>query len=328
MKKVLFTILISLLMGAIHGQQMPMFTQYMHNPYLMNPAATGSTINTQAMLGYRNQWTGFDGAPQTFYFSMHGALGSVKSNQRRRPRNGRGQAASVGNYHSVGGYVFTDKTGPMSHSGVYGSYAYHLEIDAGVHLSMGVFIGGLQYRLNADEIQLANNSNDLDEALGTGIQSQFMPDASLGIYLHSENYFVGLSSRQILQNKFKFNDLMPDKYSRLVNHVYFTAGYNLAVDRNWTLQPSTLVKYSQPADLQLDINLKAIYNEMFWGGLSYRTNESISALLGMNIQESLSLGYSYDYGIGDIGALHSGSHEIVLGYILNQSSSRYRRHRK
>ena len=310
------------------GQQMPMFTQYMHNPYVLNPAAAGNSIDTEAMLGYRNQWTGFEGAPKTYYLSMHGAIGSVKTRKNRSPRSGRGQKASLGHYHSVGGYAFVDQTGPISHSGIYLSYAYHLEIDAGMHLSMGVFAGGLQYVLDADEIRLANNSNDLDEALGEGRQAEFLPDASLGLYLHSSEFFVGLSARQILQNKFQFNDLIEDKYSKLVNHLYLTAGYNIQVNRNWMVQPSTMVKYSQAADVQVDLNVKAVYNEMMWAGISYRNSESISGLLGFTLQESLTLGYSYDYGIKEIGNLHSGSHEIILGYTFEGNSSRYKRRRR
>ncbi len=323
--------LILMLLGTIlsaTGQQMPMFTQYMHNPYVLNPAAAGETINTQAMLGYRNQWTGFEGAPKTYYFSMHGALGDVKTRKNRSPRSGRGQAASLGHYHSVGGYAFVDQTGPISHSGVYLSYAYHLEINAGMHLSMGFFAGGLQYVLDADEIRLANNSNDLDQALGEGRQAEFLPDASLGVYLHSSEFFLGLSARQILQNKFQFNDLIEDKYSKLVNHLYLTAGYNFQVTREWVVQPSTLLKYSQPSELQMDLNVKAIYNQMMWAGISYRSGESFSGLLGFTLQESLTLGYSYDYGIRDIGSLHSGSHEIILGYTFEGNSSRYRRRRR
>lgn len=110
---------------------MPMFTQYVHNPYVLNPAAGGTTINTEAMIGYRNQWSGFEGAPKTFYFSMHGALGSVNQRTKRTHSNDSRQARSLGSYHGVGGYIFTDNTGPISHSGLYASYAYHLEIDAG-----------------------------------------------------------------------------------------------------------------------------------------------------------------------------------------------------
>jgi len=328
MNKYFLSFLILLSVSGLGAQQMPMFTQYMHNPYVLNPAAGGATINTKAMIGYRNQWTGFDGAPKTFYFSMDGALGPVKNRSIRTSRSGRGQARSIGSYHGVGGYIFKDKTGPISHSGLYLSYAYHLEINAGVHVSLGAFLGGLQYSLNTDEIRLANNSNDLDNALGTGTQTQFMPDASLGVYLHTKQYFLGITARQILQTKFKFNDLLQDKYSKLVNHIYFTAGYNFNLDRKWTLQPSTLVKYSQPAEIQVDINLKAIYEEMLWGGFSYRTNESIAALLGLYIQESFSVGYSYDFGIKEIGRLHSGSHEIVLGYLFDQSSSRVRKRKR
>ena len=295
-----------------------MFTQYMFNPYILNPAAGGAYLDTEAMIGYRNQWTGFEDAPKTMYFTMHGTFGQAKRRVRRGPRRGSRSSRSMGNYHSVGGNVFNDVTGPTSHSGLYLSYAYHIELDAGVHLSLGTYLGVLQYALDTDKIVLADNSNDLDNALGTGRQTEFLPDAALGMYLHSKDYFLGLSLRQLLQNKFNYNELIEDKYSQLRNHYYLTGGYNFVLDRDWTIQPSTLVKYSEPADVQVDVNLKVIYQNMFWGGLSYRTKESVSALLGVTLQESISLGYSYDYGIDQIGKYHGGSHEIVLGYRITQ----------
>ena len=48
-----------------------------------------------------------------------------------------------------------------------------------------------------------------------------------------------------------------------------------------------------------------------WGGVSYRVDEGISLLAGMNINEDLRLGLAYDMTV--LNEL-SNSFEIMLGY--------------
>src|SRR5210317_1001789 len=57
-----------------NAQQDPMYTQYMFNTQTINPAYAGTWEAVGFMLLGRNQWTGFDGAPETYSFSVQAPL--------------------------------------------------------------------------------------------------------------------------------------------------------------------------------------------------------------------------------------------------------------
>ena len=61
----------------------------------------------------------------------------------------------------------------------------------------------------------------------------------------------------------------------------------------------------------MDLNAKVIYQKKFFAGASYRFGESVVAMLGVDIN-NLTLGYSYDITLTDIGKYSYGSHEIML----------------
>ena len=75
-KRLLFSgaILMGIVMGAV-AQQKPVYTQYVLNNYIINPAITGIENYTDVKLSYRNQWTGINGSPVTTYLSIQGPVG-------------------------------------------------------------------------------------------------------------------------------------------------------------------------------------------------------------------------------------------------------------
>ena len=61
MIKIKFPILLSLffMATALTAQQFPVYTQYVFNEYMMNPAVAGTMDYVPVRLSYRDQWTGF-----------------------------------------------------------------------------------------------------------------------------------------------------------------------------------------------------------------------------------------------------------------------------
>jgi type IX secretion system PorP/SprF family membrane protein len=57
---------------ASFGQQLPHYTQYMLNSYILNPAVAGIENYTDVKISHRHQWVGIDGAPVTTYLTIHG----------------------------------------------------------------------------------------------------------------------------------------------------------------------------------------------------------------------------------------------------------------
>ncbi|GAB3817887.1 hypothetical protein GCM10028895_14440 [Pontibacter rugosus] len=216
MKRFSILVLLIVLSSAAIAQQKALYSQYMTNYYLLNPAVSGYSKNLNIKAGYRNQWVGFDDAPSTFYVSGEAAL--FQDNRRRSARSKP--------FHGAGGYIYKDVTGPTSRTGVLLSYAYHVPLSRSVYLSSGMFAGMQQYSFNASKIQLADGSNDRDPVTNGGNEVSFMPDLSVGSYLHSDKFFVGASLFQVLGNKiFDFeNSEVP---SRLARHLFISGGTTL-----------------------------------------------------------------------------------------------------
>jgi type IX secretion system PorP/SprF family membrane protein len=315
MKKYILFFSLFLLAMAARAQQKALHSQYMTNYFLVNPAVAGFDKDLKIKAGFRNQWVGFEGAPKTIYLSGESAL--VKGPRKRR-RGNQG-------YHGAGGYLYTDNTGPTSRSGLLLSYAYHLPLSKTLFLSTGLFAGIQQYRFDPNKIQLADNSNDLDPVSRQGDLNALLPDLSIGTYLHAENFYTGISLFQVLGNKlFTFEQAASP--SRLYRHLFISGGFDVDLNKNFSVSPSLLLKYVDPAPWQADVNIKGTYHfskrrrtaydDKLWAGFSYRTQDALVVLFGCYFLKQYDLSYSYDITTSKVRYYSSGSHEIVLGLRL------------
>ena len=303
MKRFLVIITCVLLGNLTHvfAQQESQYSMYMFNQLLINPAVTGTEDYMDAKLGYRSQWIGLEGAPQNFYGTFHTPFKKLKSEfDDVKPLA----------WHGLGGFATGELTGPLNKFKLYGSYAYHLPITNTMVLSLGTFLGFQNYYVNKDKLRFVDNQTDA--AVGGNI-SAISPDGSIGSWLYSRNFYVGLSILQIFNNRVKVTDGTTPE-GKLNRHYFFTAGYRIKLDEQWAIVPSVLVKGISPAPVQFDINAKLRYQDKIWFGGSYRNKDAIVALVGMTIDEKIDVGMSYDISIAKFRAYNKGSFEILVGY--------------
>jgi type IX secretion system PorP/SprF family membrane protein len=154
-----------------------------------------------------------------------------------------------------------------------------------------------------------------------------VPDANVGLYYNHPKYYIGFSITQLFESVAKFSFSNNDAYQgyQIQRHYYLTSGlrYEMPND-SYVFEPSFLVKASEALFLQADINAKIIYENNFWGGISFRTNKSIATLVGMKAGK-LYFGYAFEYGIDAISSRHSyGSHEIMISIKMGDPARRYR----
>jgi type IX secretion system PorP/SprF family membrane protein len=102
--------------------------------------------------------------------------------------------------------------------------------------------------------------------------------------------------------------------SDLVGHFYLMGGYKYRIDREWAVEPGLIISKVVPAQYQLEINCKTIYKNMLWAGLSYRTQDAVSFVMGYTYERKIYFGYAYDFATTDIRKYSYGSQEIVIGY--------------
>jgi type IX secretion system PorP/SprF family membrane protein len=327
MKKIFYLlIIIAFIVETATAQQKPQYTQYVFNNFLLNPAVTGIENYTDVKAGYRSQWTGLDGAPVTSYLTVNAPIGQdfVQGDATAAPANGGENPYSrmftqdymaAEPHHGIGFMVVTDKAGPITQTNVDLSYAYHLGLGSKLNLAVGVAAGFARTALNTSEITL---ETALDPAIANGNNSQWKPDLNLGTWLYGPNFFVGLSVQQLLsQNLYFTTSTAAVDASKTVPHYFATAGVKLFVSDDLTLVPSFLIKEIQPVPLTYDVNLKMSFQDKFWLGGSYRHGDSFGVLAGFNLNSFLNVGYSYDITTSALNTVSNGTHEIVIGLLLN-----------
>ena len=270
----------------------------MINDYALNPAIGGSNPYFEAKSNNRYQWIGITDAPRTYVLSVDGPTKSLNM--------------------GLGGILFTDIVGPTRRTGFYLSYAYHLKVADKVRVSLGLSAGILQFMVDASKIQLHDPS---DMVISNGVQSVLMPDFGAGIYAYStdKKWYAGASVPQILQEQIKFFNAQTSSLSTLATHMYITGGYRFTLNDDFKLEPSACIKFVNPAPVQVDIGVRALYKDMIWLGASYRSMDAVSAMIGYTLMQNITFAYSYDFTTTDIRKYSSGTHELMIGIKFNKS---------
>jgi type IX secretion system PorP/SprF family membrane protein len=275
------------------AQYEPHFTQYMNNEMFINPGYAGSRGYAAASLLYRDQWVGIEGAPKTATFNFHMPFS--------REANG------------VGISVLNDRIGVTNQTSAFVSYAHHMPVsDRGV-LSMGLQ-GGI---INVEEKLLDVVTIDPnDPEFSNNIQHKLMPNFGFGTYFHTDRFYAGLSIPRFLENK--IDPVTQKSTANRVNtrnwHYYLFSAYVFDLNESVKLKPSTMIAAVSGAPLEADLTLNALFKEVFWFGVSYRTGDAVALLTQYQITKQLRFGYSYDYTLTKLNNYNSGTHEFTIGY--------------
>lgn len=311
--------------GLCTAQQRPQYTQYVFNNYLLNPAISGIENYADVKAGFRKQWAGIEGAPQTSFLTAHWNLGSdyLWRNALSLPdkgddpmsRNYMQNYTSSPAHHGMGVTVVYDETGPLSRLDASLTYAYHLQLSNTFNLSVGMAAGLSRIALDANALHFEDQINE--RAVSNQLLSQLKPDLGFGLWLYSGRLFAGASVQQVLSQKLSFTSDPNYNSGKEVPHFFVTAGYRMYIDDVISATPSIMFKQVSPTPVSIDVNLKMAFKDRFWVGGSYRKDDSFSALAGINISKLINLTYAYDFTTSGLNQVSNGSHEIVLGLQLN-----------
>ena len=284
----LITGLLLLNAGVALSQQIPNFSLYNNNHYILNPAATGINDKFPVSASFRKIWLGVDHSPSVQYLSGN---------------------LLVTDHMGVGMKISNFQAGPLRKTGLEASYSYHLQFNDGItRLAFGLSILVYQFNQNKSDMLV----QDIDDEVFLGDENMVVPDAGIGTYLYGKSYFVGLSVPQLFQRNI---DLKSDAIiqQKQVRHYYLHGGYTFNVATDFTLQPSLLLKFVESGIFQTDISSLVTYKEMVDFGLSYRTGEALSFQIGYKTPD-LYIGYAYDLVLSGMKGNTSGSHEILFTY--------------
>ncbi|QRM88113.1 type IX secretion system membrane protein PorP/SprF [Lacinutrix sp. WUR7] len=280
-------IIMLLCSASLYAQQEPHYTQYMYNMNIINPAYM---INEPGLVEvgalYRSQWVGIDGAPKT---------GNVFANI---PLSDRIEISI--NY-------LNDEIGQniKQTENVFNvDAAYKMKINETLDLSFGMKAG-------FDHLSTSfNESNVSGDPLFANTKKTVL-NIGAGVFLFQEKYYVGLSAPNLLPNEIDANDEV--QYQNKM-HLFLIAGYVFDINDDLKLKPSTVVKQTAGAPLSFDISANALFKEKFELGVSYRYQDAITAMAGIEVLQDLRIGYAYDFNTSALKTYNNGSHEFLLTY--------------
>lgn len=323
MKKLLFSIgLISMFFDTF-AQQLPQYSQYFRNQFMANPASAGMYDFTDVTLSGRSQWTGLENSPVTSYLSVAAPLSTDKvrynpgirtgSEWAKNPEVGTGKLK-----HAIGGQLLADQYGAFRKVQLSGTYAIHIPLSKTFNLSFGTKVG-----LSSNtfiQSRAVVNTPTLDNTYIDYIANQAdkkILNIGTGLYLYSNKMYFGISADQLTKNLVNFGHGSTNFDPRM----YFNAmgGIKLNVTKDFTITPSVIVKYMRPAPVSIEGTVQLEYKEAVWAAVSYRNADAIIGMIGMNINKTFKVSYSYDYTVSRLADYNKGGHELILGIMLGRN---------
>ena len=291
--RALSLVVVLMIGGAAHAQQLAQYTQYVFNHFSVNPAVAGSKDCLDVRLGFRKQWNGFDGAPTNGWASLHGTIRSKGGGINR-------------NKHGIGLFVESDNAGNWGYTRFLLAYAYHIQMSKDYFLSLGAFGGAQQMKFDTGEASLVQFD---DPALDGKAAAVVFPEVTPGIWAYNKVAWAGLAMHQTLGNKIKGIGLD----SRLARQFMLSGGYKYRIGKKTAFIPSLLAKFSKGAPVALDINAMVEWNRQFGIGVGYRNGDAVTFLMKVSFMKFFQLGYSYDVTTSKLRVASSNTHEVILG---------------
>ncbi len=305
------------------AQQDPMFTKYMFNTLIFNPAYAGSKEHMSVTLLHRDQWWGLDGGPTTQTLTIHSPM--------------------KGNRVGIGGSLLHDDIGPTKEIKLSGYYSYRISFNDGKSkLSFGLSASVSNWQADFSELVLDN----LADPAFTAPQQEWLPNAGVGIFYYNPHFYLGLSVPSVLNNTFEENKGGTTLQAAQVRHYYLGGGLILPFDAANTIvfKPSFLIKNSNlfgefqddamgnvGAPTEFDIDLSLLFYEALWVGASFRSAfegfngdssfDSADIWVAYFLRNGFRVGAAFDYTLTELQRPAQGSFEVILGYEFSYKES-------
>ncbi len=306
MKRTLTIIAFALGTSAAFAQQDPQFSQYMHNKMFMNPAYAGMRQALCGTLIARQQWSGFDGSPQSGVLSVDAFTPQLRG--------------------GVGLNIMYDKLGFEQTMAYRLAYSFHLNNIGGGTLGIGVELGASSKTLGPTGTQswVATTNWQNDPSVPPQLKKTVF-DVGFGLWYQRQNMWFGISSTHLSASTVDdgTTPVGPVNHTliyQMARHYWITGGVTLMQGNTWEIRPSFLVK-SDATVTSFDVNVIAMFNQQFWFGASYRFQDAICPMVGFQMPDDiigenggLKVGFAYDYTTSNLGDYNNGSFELFLNY--------------
>lgn len=303
MVRILIIFLLFCINFSVRSQYEPQISMHYSGQLSVNPAFAGSSGNINLAAVSRQQWVGFDGAPNT---TVAGVDGAIKVFDR---------------FHGFGLVILNDEIGAFNTLMININYAYRIELQKG-ELGLGLKLGMINTKYDGSKLNpSAGQSPDdyhqeNDDAILKSNASGSAPDFGFGAHYQSAKFYAGVSVTHLNRPKPSFNE---DLKWEMLPTIFFSSGYlHHLKNKRYALEPRVMLK-SDFKGVQFELGSALHYNDKIWGALGYRYQEAIILQVGAVVAGSVKLGYGYDLNVSKLSGYQGGSQEIMVGYNFDLS---------
>jgi type IX secretion system PorP/SprF family membrane protein len=295
-------VIILLVFQKVHAQTEPMYSQYMYNMLGVNPAYAGNREVLSLNFFQRNQWNGIKGAPKTTSVSMDQSIKDGK----------------IG----WGMQVYDDRLGVEAATGFNGMLSTRIQVSKKGILSGGLSFGMMNYRINLNDVNNRNNTND-PSFISTQNPSSWKPSLGMGVYYNTDRFYASVSTPSILKSRLaSYQDLVASIDKTNAFHLFANTGYVFDINDELKIKPSTMVKMVSGAPVEADINLNVWIKDILGLGGSYRTGDAFLGMAELQATSNLRIGYAYDVPFNPLKYFTRGSNELMLRYEFGNNKTK------
>jgi type IX secretion system PorP/SprF family membrane protein len=273
-----------------------LYSQYMFNPFVINPAYAGCREAFSAIAINRTQGSVIPGSPNTQTISINTPL-----------------SKRIG----TGLHISSDQLGPRKTVSYLAAYSYRIPLAVG-KLAFGIRAGGNTNTFNWQQINVREKEDDLIQS-NRAVITLFNADG--GVFYNTRTFYTGLSVNNLGTEPLRSAGMTQyENYSAL--NFFYSLGNTFEINEQIAIQPSAFVRFTKTNPLNVDLNLNILVEKRLWLGVSYRTSRSLVFLTQFIVSDYFRFGYSFDSGIGNKNRLKRGSHELFLGLDIGKKSNK------
>jgi type IX secretion system PorP/SprF family membrane protein len=269
------------------AQQDPLYSQYINNPFVLNPAYAGLTNNLNLSLSYRNQWAGYEGSPKTL--------------------NANGHLSLVNNKMGLGLMIVSDRIGNHKTNEVMAAYSYRISLTPDKLLSFGLQAGITNFQLDNSKA----TPYDATDPLYQGKVNEIKPTIGFGVILKSDRFFASVSVPRMLKSA---ADIDAGQTSLYTQHYYAMGSYLFFLTERIRFKPAALLKMVSGAPLSIDVNASLIVYENYQVGLLTRNFNTHGIFLMALLKDTFRVGYVFEIPTASSVGTNFTTHEVTLGF--------------
>ncbi len=288
-------VLLFMIPVVAYAQKEPQYTQYMYNIGSFNPAYVGTVETAELAALYRAQWIDIPGAPRTIRFGANLPFSNEKM--------------------GLGINIVNDQLGPVTQTYADLSYSYQIKVTDNTKLSFGIDAGGSFLDIDFNKGSFENPG----EPLNLERINKFYPTIGAGTFMYGDKWYIGASIPNFLTEGIYDDEVASVVEDKL--QFNFIGGYVFDLSDGLKFKPAFLINSLSGAPLNINLSTNFLISDVFTGGVSYRVDNAFSGLAGIQISNSMFVGYSYDYNTNPLGDFNQGSHEVILKFYLGKGGS-------